>query len=68
MITAGCMTNCLPGIMKITDDGLKAYTVILSNVYVNRLVQYVQSQSNNRHITALSKPISHHFIPGLVHG
>lgn len=46
MITAGCMTNCLSGIV-ITDDSLKAYTVIFS-VYVNRLVQYVQSQSNNR--------------------
>lgn len=31
----------------ISDDSLKAYTVIFS-VYVNRLVQYVQSQSNNR--------------------
>lgn len=30
----------------ISDDSLKAYTVIFS-VYVNRLVQYVQSQSNN---------------------
>lgn len=46
MITAGCTTNCLSGIVMISDDSLKAYTVIFS-VYVNRLVQYVQSQSNN---------------------
>lgn len=33
--------------MMITDDSLKAYIAIWSSVYVNRLVQYVQSQSNN---------------------